>query len=226
MGSRLETLILGVALKSKGAYDTNVAFPYFAQSPFIFRSSYFQDNVINEVLAMLMVNSIDLLRLDLDGVHVLLPYLVVALEAILPERDLKILPTNVTKNELRLAGIKILVSMLALPSHFQNVQIKELLPGGSEREPITFGALKPRLFHLVINALQVEQEACNTHILLGGLMFLVQDTITLENLEKKLDDRQPQNPSAEFEKPIAGEFKQHKGGFICHFANLSQAQKE
>lgn len=160
---------------------------------------------------MLMVNSVDLLRLDLDGVHVLLPYLVTALEAILPvpEQVLKVRPTNVTKNELRRAGIKILVSMLALPSHFQNLQIKELLPGAggrSEREAITFGTLKLRLFHLVLNALQVEQDACNTHILLGGLIFLVEDTITLDNLEKKLDNRQPQNPSADCEKPVAGEF--------------------
>ena len=102
--------------------------PVSAQSNFIFTAFIFQDKVVNEVLAMLMVNSIDLLRLDLDGVHVLLPYLVTALEAILPERDLKVRPINVTKNELRRAGIKILVSMLALPSHFQNLQIKELLP--------------------------------------------------------------------------------------------------
>ena len=149
---------------------------------------------------MLMVNSVDLLRLDLEGVHILLPYLVTALEVILPERDLKIRSTNVTKNEVRRAGIKILVSMLGLPSHFQNLQIKELLPGCSKRDPITFGTLKPRLFHLAINALQVEEDACNTHILLGGLMFLVQDTIVLENMENS----QPQNQSAEFEKPTAG----------------------
>ena len=153
---------------------------------------------------MLMVNSIDLLRLDLEGVHILLPYLVTALEVILPERDLKMRSTNVTKNEVRRAGIKILVSMLGLPSHFQNLQIKELLPGCSKRAPIPFGSLKPRLFHLAINALQVEEDACNTHILLGGLMFLVQDTLVLENMESELEDRQPQNPSAEFEKSSAG----------------------
>ena len=168
----------------------------------------FQDKVVNEVLAMLMVNSIDLLRLDLDGVHVLLPYLVSALEAILPERDLKVRPNNITKNELRRAGIKILVSMLALPSHFHNLQIKELIPGSSEKEPITFDTLKPRLFHLVVNALQVEQDACNTHILLGGLMFLVQDITTLETSEKKLEKRHLQNPPAELERPNSGQFKQ------------------
>ncbi len=78
-----------------------------------------QDQVVSEVLAMILVNSHDLLRLDLDGVNVLLPHLVSALEAVLPERELKLRPTNVHKTELRRAGINILVSMLALPAHFQ-----------------------------------------------------------------------------------------------------------
>lgn len=77
------------------------------------------DKVVSEVIAMILVNSNDLLRLDLDGVHVVLPYLITALESVLPERELKLRPTNVSKTELRRAGINILISMLALPSHFQ-----------------------------------------------------------------------------------------------------------
>ena len=199
----MRTLFLDLNCRAKVVYYSR-----FCLTQFIFMAFIFQDKVVNEVLAMLMVNSIDLLRLDLDGVHVLLPYLVSALEAILPERDLKVRPNNITKNELRRAGIKILVSMLALPSHFHNLQIKELIPGSSEKEPITFDTLKPRLFHLVVNALQVEQDACNTHILLGGLMFLVQDITTLETSEKKLEKRHLQNPPAELERPNSGQFKQ------------------
>ena len=118
---------------------------------------------------MILINSTDLLRLDLDGVHVLLPYLVTALEAVLPEREIKVqrATSSHAKNELRRAGIKILVSMLALPSHFQNLPIKELVRRSSEEESITFASLKPRLINLVINGLQVEEEACNTQILLG-----------------------------------------------------------
>ena len=67
---------------------------------------------------MILVNSCNLFRLDLDGVHVLLPHLVSALEAVLPEKELKLRPTTVQKNELRRAGINLLISMLALPSHF------------------------------------------------------------------------------------------------------------
>ncbi len=68
---------------------------------------------------MVLVNASDLLRIDLDGVHVLLPFLLPALEAILPERELKMRPASVHKSELRRAAINILISMLALPSHFQ-----------------------------------------------------------------------------------------------------------
>ncbi len=168
------------------------------------------DRVVSEVLAMILVNSCDLLRLDLDGVHVLLPYLVTALEAVLPERELKLRPTSVPKNELRRAGINLLISMLALPSHFQNVPIKELVSNGggtaagSGGESITFVSLKPRLFNLTINALQVEQEAINTQMLLGGLMFLVQDTATLEELEAKIDGGQPQQGGTEFDRATTG----------------------
>ena len=68
---------------------------------------------------MVLVNSADLLRCDLDGVHVLLPAIIEALEAVLPEQELKMRPTNVSKTDLRRAAIQLLISMLALPNHFQ-----------------------------------------------------------------------------------------------------------
>ena len=127
--------------------------------------------MVSEVLAMILVNSCDLLRLDLDGVAVLVPHLLPALESVLPERDLKMRPTNVTKTELRRAAIHVLVSMLALPAHFRDLPIKELFPGSgsSGREgSVTFNQLKPRIVNLLINALQVESEAVNTQLLLGN----------------------------------------------------------
>ena len=153
---------------------------------------------------MILVNSCDLLRLDLDGVHVLLPHLVSALEAVLPEKELRLRPTTVQKNELRRAGINLLISMLALPSQFQvgkkakksvkllillalplqALPIKDLVPGLSAvHDPHSFSSLKPRMVNLLANALQVESEAVNTQLLLGGLMFMVQDTATLEQME-------------------------------------------
>ena len=43
--------------------------------------------VVSESLASILLNSPNLLRIDLDGVNVLAPYLVTALEAVLPEKE-------------------------------------------------------------------------------------------------------------------------------------------
>lgn len=45
---------------------------------------------------------------------------------------------------------------------------------------ITFIQLKSRLINIMMNALQVETDAQNTHMLLGGLMLCVQDSAVFE----------------------------------------------
>lgn len=47
----------------------------------------------------------------------------------------------------------------------------------------TFIQLKPRLMNILMNALQVETDAQNTHMLLGGLLLCVQDAVTFEETE-------------------------------------------
>lgn len=44
----------------------------------------------DECLACILVNSMDLLRLDLDGVQMLVPCIIEALEVVLPDKDLKL----------------------------------------------------------------------------------------------------------------------------------------
>lgn len=134
-----------------------------------------------ETLVSILLNSSDLFRLDLDGVQVLIPSVISALEIVLPEKDLK-LKSNVSKIELRRASIHLLLSMLVLPLHFQNLSIRELINSGEKH--ITFAQLKPRLMNLLMNALQVESDPHNTHMLLGGLLLCVQDSATLELVEQ------------------------------------------
>lgn len=43
-----------------------------------------------DTLAAVLLNSADLLRLDLDGVQTLLPYIVAALELVLPDKELNL----------------------------------------------------------------------------------------------------------------------------------------
>jgi len=61
-------------------------------------------------------------------------------------------------------------------SLLQNLAIKELptfpAANSSEKSPITFVQLKSRLMNLLINALQVETDPQNTHMLLGKLIKL------------------------------------------------------
>lgn len=79
-----------------------------------------------ETMVAILMNSADLFRLDLDGIRVLLPVFISALEIVLPDKDLK-LNFNVSRTELRRASIHILSSILVLPLHFQIVPIKELI---------------------------------------------------------------------------------------------------
>ena len=47
---------------------------------------FVQDRKVNESMAMILLNSSDLLRVDLKGVNVILPDLVLALEAVLGDQ--------------------------------------------------------------------------------------------------------------------------------------------
>lgn len=80
-----------------------------------------------ETMASILYNSGDLFRLDLDGIQVLLPSFIAALELVLPDKELK-MKSNilVNKTELRRASIQILLSILALPLHFQTLSIRDL----------------------------------------------------------------------------------------------------
>ena len=88
-----------------------------------------------ETLASILYNSSDLFRLDLDGIQVLLPHFISALELVLPEKDLKIKSHSLifNKTELRRASIQILLSILALPLHFQTLPIRDITGGSNDK---------------------------------------------------------------------------------------------
>ncbi|CAG9836978.1 unnamed protein product [Diabrotica balteata] len=136
-----------------------------------------------ECMAAILINSANLFHLDLDGVRILMPAFISALEVVLPEKDLR-LSNNINKIELRKSSIQLLLSMLVLPLHFQSVIIKELINTGSNEKPITFLQLKPKLMNLLMNALQIESDPQNTHMLLGGLFLCVQDSAIFEKVEQ------------------------------------------
>lgn len=93
-----------------------------------------------ETLASILYNCSDLFRLDLDGIQVLLPSFIAALELVLPDKDLKMKAhILLNKNELRRASIQILLSILALPLHFQSLPIRDLKNSSDKYDGNVFG---------------------------------------------------------------------------------------
>jgi len=150
------------------------------------------DKVVSESLASILLNASNLLRIDLEGVNVLAPYIVSALEAVLPERDIRLAPSSVNRGDLRRAGVHLLQSMLSLPLHFTNMPIKDLVPGQNKPEA-NFSHLKPKLVNLLINALQVEIEPVNSQMLLGCLLLTVQDAAALEQADLQQSEGYSEN---------------------------------
>ncbi|XP_017842322.2 LOW QUALITY PROTEIN: ral GTPase-activating protein subunit beta [Drosophila busckii] len=138
----------------------------------------------DETLASILLHSSDLFRLDLDGINVLLPGFIAALEIVLPDKDLKLKTLAMTFNraELRRSAINILLSIMVLPLHYQNLPIRTLNNEHGDKAS-TFIQLKSRLMNILMNALQVETDAQNTHMLLGGLLLCVQDSVSIEESE-------------------------------------------
>ncbi|XP_066140830.1 ral GTPase-activating protein subunit beta isoform X3 [Euwallacea fornicatus] len=135
-----------------------------------------------DCMVAILMNSTEIFSLDLDGVRTLIPAYVSALEIVLPDKDLK-LSNNVNKVELRRAAIHLLLSFLVLPLHFQNCPIKELCSAANGDKAASFSSLKPKLMNLLMNALQVEYDPLNTHMLLGGLFLSVQDSALYETTQ-------------------------------------------
>ena len=167
------------------------------------------DRVVTEVIAKILLNSKNLLVVDLDGVNTILPQLLVALETVLPNHDITVMRQdstvsnkstsslggsyggasvgNVSNNELRTAAISMLGSILPFPSHFQHLPIKEIIPRKKENDglqstEITFADLQLRVLDLLFNAIRVESDYKNVQHLLAGLMFLVLDFAKREEM--------------------------------------------
>ncbi|CAH1791195.1 unnamed protein product, partial [Owenia fusiformis] len=146
------------------------------------------ESISGQVLSNLLFNSSDLLRIDLDGVHVLVPQILSALELVLMDLKPVFRPhEQIPQVELRKASIHLLISMLCLPLHFKSLQIKDIVPPSELRDqPTTFLSLKMRMIELLLRALTIETDSMNTQMLLGGLMLCVQDLAMCEEVEQTM----------------------------------------
>ncbi|XP_068208219.1 ral GTPase-activating protein subunit beta isoform X4 [Palaemon carinicauda] len=148
-----------------------------------FTSNKYQGSKIgtcSETAASILVNGVDLFRLDLQGVVSLVPSVLGVLEGVLPEAEVHA-PPHLPVPLLRRAATHVLLSILPLPLHFQGLQVKEV--GCSSGERVVLSHLRPQLVNLLSNALQVETDPANTQMLLGGLLFCVQDAALCEVMD-------------------------------------------
>ncbi|CAN7993650.1 unnamed protein product [Ixodes hexagonus] len=151
---------------------------YFSRFYLALRHSLSNIESKAQVVASVLLNSCDLFRQDMEGVNVLLPLFFQALESVFcPDRESKIrLVPNVSQVELRWSSTHLLLSMLPLPLHYGNLLLKDF----GSNQTVTFQSLRPRLMNLLIGALQNETDSTNTQMLLGGLLFCVQDATAHE----------------------------------------------
>ncbi|KAL3873490.1 hypothetical protein ACJMK2_036600, partial [Sinanodonta woodiana] len=140
-----------------------------------------EQNISGQVLSNILFNSCDLLRVDLAGVQILAPSILSALELVLNDVNPRFRVCDQIPNvELRKASVHLLLSMLSLPLHFKDLEIRDIL---SSEQSNTFFSLKLRIIELLHKALMIETDSTNTQMLLGGLMFMVQDLALCEGAE-------------------------------------------
>ncbi|KAL4239114.1 hypothetical protein ACF0H5_003817 [Mactra antiquata] len=145
-----------------------------------------EENLSGPVLSNILFNSCDLLRVDLAGAQILVPYILNSLELVLHDITPKFKFCEQIPNvELRKASVHLLLSMLCLPLHFKDLEIKDILSSeGTSHHSISFISLKPRITELLFKALMNETDSANTQMLLGGLMLLIQDMALNEEAEQ------------------------------------------
>ncbi|XP_059176419.1 ral GTPase-activating protein subunit beta-like isoform X2 [Physella acuta] len=141
-------------------------------------------NISGEVLSNILFNSCSLLRVDLSGVQLLLPYILKAIELVLSKTtpDFK-LCEQIPYSELRKACIHLLISMLCLPLHFKHLEIKDILKKEDGQQAVTFLSLRTRITELIRVALTNETDSQNTQMLLGGFLLVVEDLATSEQAD-------------------------------------------
>ena len=138
-----------------------------------------------------------------DGIFILIPHFLAALELILPEATPRFKGHEMISHvELRRSAIHLLLSMLCLPLHFRDLPLNDITATaflsadsdfhsaflgardgdiGGLGSDCTFSALRLKLVNLLIQALHTETDSVNIHMLLGGLLIIVQDSAIFES---------------------------------------------
>nr|XP_032514234.1 ral GTPase-activating protein subunit beta isoform X2 [Danaus plexippus plexippus] len=123
--------------------------------------------------AAVVLHAADIFRVDLDGVLVLVPDFINALERVLTEREPRLDCGHVDRRELRKAAISILLSLVAFPYHYRGLPVPEF-PGYNEYAGMCLGEFaRGRLSVVAACAVQTEPEEALAVPLLSALYLCV-----------------------------------------------------
>ncbi|KAI1295337.1 Ral GTPase-activating protein subunit beta [Halotydeus destructor] len=166
-----------------------------------------------QVISNILLNSQNLFQLDLQGVNILIPHFLRAMELVMTNTH------RVSSTELRRATINIILSLLAYPLHFSELPIKDNLSESSSL--LTFQSLRPRLISLMMNALRTETDSLNSQMLLAGFLTCVQDAAEAEADLLVSQDIQNTSSLAIGTENINGNGTEHKYETTSVNSNLS-----
>ncbi|XP_047737392.1 ral GTPase-activating protein subunit beta [Hyalella azteca] len=174
----------------------------------------------SESAAAILLHGCDLFRVDLEGAITLVPALLPVLTAVLvdrtarPDKKHSEAGSSTTSSSisseagndqylaLRRAATNMLLSILPLPLHFQELTIKEVGVAGERHKLSQF---RPQLLNLLSTALQSETQPSTIHTLLGGLMFCVQDASLWEAMDSVSQHNYSLSEGRDTHTPLGGE---------------------
>jgi len=155
---------------------SNIYYSRFYEALKLGLSTVKKEPICSQILSSILINGTQLFRLNLSGIDILIPDFLKAIELFVIEKEQtkfkKFTPNSMI--ELRRACIKIMLSLLSYPLHFNDLPIKVSL--NDEQSCTVFRSLKPELFSLLLNTFHSEKDSLNLQMILGGFITLLEDT--------------------------------------------------
>jgi hypothetical protein len=149
-----------------------------------------------EILASILVNGSNLLKLNLTGIDILLPSFLNAIEAVFriqtlkkdenKERFFRIGSKSISLIELKRNCISIFASIIALPNNYGNLTI-ENIHGDDTKPKMAYSTLKNKILDIFLSAIPNEQDLINLQTIFGCGRLIVGEWSSDEMLKLAKD---------------------------------------
>ena len=178
-------------------------FYYVLQQGLLYIPSYHRGDVISNLL----IYSSEIFCSDLAGAFCLMPGYLSALDLVLPHSQVPF-SCNVNMQGLRRSSTLILMSLLCVPVHFNDLTVSDISQASGGTDPaeavhrtasqadslvspitqtgtIRFSDMRSTVTNLVFSALRCEKSPAIIQMLLGSVMVMVQDAAAVEEVTRK-----------------------------------------